>query len=69
MVKDIFLYYIALKEILKKWSFLDQNHGLTRLKKCFYRLQRRFFHLEYPKRHFPGLYCLKKKVGKMAIFG
>ena len=25
--------------------------------------------LEYRKRHFPGLYCLKKKVGKMAIFG
>ena len=29
----------------------------------------RFFVLEYSKRHFPGLYCLKKKVGKMAIFG
>ena len=28
-----------------------------------------FFGLEYRKRHFPGLYCLKKKVGKMAIFG
>ena len=28
-----------------------------------------FFVLEYRKRHFPGLYCLKKKVGKMAIFG
>ena len=25
--------------------------------------------LEYRKRHFPGLYCLKKKVGKMAIVG
>ena len=25
--------------------------------------------LEYDKRHFPGLYWLKKKVGKMAIFG
>ena len=24
---------------------------------------------EYRKRHFPGLYCLKKKAGKMAIFG
>ena len=32
-------------------------------------LGRRFFVLEYHKRHFPGLYCLKKKVGKMAIFG
>ena len=29
----------------------------------------RFFVLEYRKRHFLGLYCLKKKVGKMAIFG
>ena len=27
-----------------------------------------FFILEYPKRHFPGLNCLKKNVGKMAIF-
>ena len=36
---------------------------------CFYSLERHFFVLEYRKRHFPGLYCLKKKVGKMAIFG
>ena len=36
---------------------------------CFYSLERRFFVLEYHKRHFPGLYCLKKKVGKKAIFG
>ena len=36
---------------------------------CFYSLERRFFVLEYRKRHFLGLYCLKKKVGKMAIFG
>ena len=36
---------------------------------CFYSLDRRFFVLEYRKRHFPVLYCLKKKVGKMAIFG
>ena len=28
-----------------------------------------FFVQEYQKRHFPGLYCLKRKVGKMAIFG
>ena len=28
-----------------------------------------FFVLEYRKRHFRGLYCLKRKVGKMAIFG
>ena len=35
----------------------------------FYSLERRFFAREYRKRYFPGLYCLKKKVGKMAIFG
>ena len=35
----------------------------------FYSLKRRFFVLEYHKRHFPGLYFQKKKVGKMAIFG
>ena len=29
----------------------------------------RFFDLEYLKRHFPVPYCLKKTVGKMAIFG
>ena len=28
-----------------------------------------FFVLGYSKRHFSGLHCLKKKVGKMAIFG
>ena len=28
-----------------------------------------FFVLEYRKRHFPGLYCLTRKVGKMAICG
>ena len=35
----------------------------------FYSPKRRFFVLEYCKRHFAGLYCLKKKVGKMVIFG
>ena len=29
----------------------------------------RFFGLEYRKRHFSGLNCLKNKVGKIAIFG
>ena len=28
-----------------------------------------FFVLEYRKRPFPCLFCLKRKVGKMAIFG
>ena len=35
---------------------------------CFYKLERRFFVLKYHKIHFPGLNCLKKKVGKMAVF-
>ena len=35
----------------------------------FYSLERCFLVLEYHKRRFPSLYCLKKKVGKMAIFG
>ena len=43
-------------------------HFLTFLTSCFYILERRFFGLEYRKRYFPGLYCQKKKVGKMAIF-
>ena len=33
-----------------------------------YSLERRFFVLECPKTHLPGLYCRKNKVGKMAIF-
>ena len=36
---------------------------------CFYSLERRFFVVEYHKIHFPGLYCVKKKGWKMAIFG
>ena len=35
----------------------------------FFGLERRFFVLEYHKRHFPSLYCQKKKVRKMVIFG
>ena len=66
------------KKKLEKWPFLDENHGLTPLKKnnnstfltsCFHRLERRFFVLEYRKRNFPGLYCLKKESWKMPIFG
>ena len=30
----------------------------------FYSLERRFSVLEYRKRHFPSLYCLKKKLEK-----
>ena len=34
----------------------------------FYSLERRFFVLEYHKRHFPDLYCLKKKSWKNGHF-
>ena len=66
------------KKKLEKYLFLDQNHWLTLLEKCqffdflnffFYTLERRFFVLEYRKRYFHGLYCLKEKVVKMDIFG
>ena len=77
-VSSIFPGLYCLKTKLKKGPFLDQNHGLKRLEKCqflpfwtscFYRLQRRFFDVEYRKRDFPGLYCPKKKFAKRAIFG
>ena len=36
---------------------------------CFFGLKRRFFVLEYCKRHFPGLYCLiKEKLEKWPFF-
>ena len=71
------MLYCLKKKKMEKWPFLVQNHGLTPLEKCnfstvwtsdFYILERCFFVLEYRKRHFPGLYCLKKN-GKMATFG
>ena len=78
IVKVIFLAYIETKEKVEKLPFLDQNHGLTRLKNVnfstfrtssFYSLERRLYVLEYNKRQFPCLYCLKRKGLKMAIFG
>ena len=78
IVKDIFWPILPKKKQLKKWPFLDQNHGLTPLEKCqffdflnffFYSLERRFFTLEYDKRHFLAYIAYKKKVEKMAIFG
>ena len=59
------------KKKLEKWPFLDQNHWLIPLDKrqffdffncLFLCLERRFFVLDYRKRHFSGLYCLKKKM-------
>ena len=67
----------CLKKKMEKWPIFDQNYGLTPLEKsqffnfwtcCFYSLERRFFVLEYRKTHFPGLYCLKKTMGKWPMF-
>ena len=70
IIRDISLAYIDKKKNFEKWLLLDQINGLTPLEKCqfstvwtssFHSLERRFFVLEYHERHFPGLYCLKKK--------
>ena len=62
---------------MEKWPFFDQNHGLIPLEKSqffeflnsfFYGLESLFFVLDYCKTNFRGLYCLKKRHGKMAIF-
>ena len=47
------------------WKYVNFSTFST---SCFYSLQRCFFVLEYRKRHFPGLQCLKKVIGKMALF-
>ena len=55
---------------------MDQNYGLTPFEKSqfldffnflFYSLEKRFFLLEYRKRDFRGLYCLKKKLEEWPI--
>ena len=51
---------------------MDQKHGknlnfLTFWTSWFYSLEKRFFVLEYRKIHFPGLYCLKKKLGERSF--
>ena len=74
MVKDIFMAYIALKDSQKKGHFwtktLWKNVNFSTFStSCFYSLEKGFFVLEYRKRYFSSLYCLKKKVGKRAIFG
>ena len=47
------------------WKYLNFSNFWTC---CFFSLERRFLVLEYRQAHFSGLYCLKIKVGKMAIF-
>ena len=54
----------------KPWVNPFEKMSIIRLFKrlFFYSLERRFFVVEYHKRHFPGLNRLKNKVRKMAIF-
>ena len=67
--KRHFLGLYCLKKKLEKWPFLDQNHELTPLENVnfstfitfFYSLETRFFILEYRKRHFHVVNCLKKQ--------
>ena len=70
--------YCPKKKSLKNGHFRTKTMGWPLSKKvsfstfwtsCFYSLERRFLILEYLKRYFPNFYCLKKEVGKMAIFG
>ena len=55
----------------KAWVYnpLEKCQFFDFLNFFFYSPERCYLVLEYGKGHFPGLYCLKNKVGKMAIFG
>ena len=63
---------------MEKWPFSDQNHGLTPWENVNFStfwtsfsnsLERGFLVLEYRKRHFSGLNCLKNKNWKNGFFG
>ena len=78
IIKDIFLGYIAQKKKLEKWSFFDQNHGLTPMKKflifdflnfMFLQPRKSFFRARISLKTFSWGIFAKKKDGKMAIFG
>ena len=75
--KNTFLWPILPKKSWKNGHFLTKTISQQLCKNvyfstfwtsCFYYLERRFFVQEYSNTHFPGLYCLKKKDGKMANF-
>ena len=64
--------------MLEKWPFLDQNHGLTPLKKCqffdflnflFLQPRKAIFRSRILQNIFSWPILRKKKVRKMAIFG
>ena len=69
--------YIAKKKTWKNGHFSTKTMGYSLWKNLnfstfwtsfFYRLEKRFFVVEYCKTNFRGLYCLKRRHGKMAIF-
>ena len=77
-VKDIFLAYITFKKKQEKCPFLDQNYGLTALKKCqffdflnflFLQPKKAFLQSRISSKTFSWPILAKKKVGKMIIFG
>ena len=77
IIKDIFVAKIAPQKSSKNGHFWTNTQVLNPLEKyqfynflkfLFLQPRKAFFVLEYRKRHFPSLYCLKNKVGKMAIF-
>ena len=79
IVKDILqLPYIAKKKVSKMailrpkpWIKPFGKMSIFRLFVVlfFYRIERRFFVLEYRKGHFSMVYCRKKKLKKRPIFG
>ena len=79
IVKDFFPVLIAFKKKVGKMAIFGPKPWVNPLEKIsifllfgllvFLAWKGVSFLLEYHKRHFPGIYCLKKKVGKMAIFG
>ena len=52
----------------ERWVTWKNVNFSTFLTSCFYILEKRFLVLEYRKRHFPGLYCLKKTTLKNRHF-
>ena len=54
----------------KAWVNFFGKMSIFRLCERFflYSLERRLFALEYPKKHFPGIYFIKTNVQNMAIF-
>ena len=52
----------------ERWVTWKNVNFSTFLTSCFYILEKRFLVLEYRKRHFPGLYCLKKTTWKNGHF-